>query len=320
MSLIRNPLWRERLRASALLASLLLAVSAFAQKADTVPSLPMPSGADYERLRLLKEGRMTKVYVDMLRVDDSKDGQHFPPEMARLVDITPSGLTRLFTDTILKSRRFEVYDLRSTVTAEQADIVIDAQIIAATQEFKPLEGGMQAAFTGVLLSVQMKDMYTGKYLFGTAVQVEGKTGLVSGDRTVLAPGERIDDPGVRARLAVDYQHALRRAFVLAGQRIESILRPQATILAVDGNDIGIVGGQVQGFQGDDEFVVFRPKIVKLGQREVFASTKPVALIHCSSVATDTSQCSVVSRVADFEIQEGDFAIITDGSLRKTRWE
>ena len=179
----------------AVLAGLLLSFNVPAQKVD---SLAMPSGADYERLRLLKEGRMTKVYVDMLRVDESKDGQHFPPEMAKLVDITPAGLTRLFTDTILKSRRFEVYDLRSTVTAEQTDIVIDAQIIAATQEFKPLEAGMQAAFTSVLLSVQMKDMYSGKYLFGTAVLVEGKTGLVSGDRTVLAPGERPDDPSARA--------------------------------------------------------------------------------------------------------------------------
>ncbi|MBV8503135.1 MAG: hypothetical protein JO006_15640 [Paucibacter sp.] len=305
-----------------LLAALLLAFDAMAQaKVDTVQSLAMPSGADYGRLRLLKEGRMTKVYVDMLRFDDSAGSKpHFPAEMARLVDISPSGLTRLFTDTILKSRRFEVYDLRSTVTAEHADIVIDAQIISATQEFKPLEGGMQAAFTGVLLSVQMKDVYTGKYLFGTAVQVEGKTGLVSGDRTVLAPGESPGDPAIRNRLAVDYQYALRRAFVLAGQRIESILRPQATVLAIDGADVGIVGGQAQGFQADDEFVVFRPKVVKLGDREVFASTKPVALIHCASVATDTSQCNVISKVADLQMQEGDFAIITDGSLRKTRWE
>ncbi len=297
-----------------------LAPGAFAQKVETVASLSMPSGADYGRLRLLKEGRMTKIYVDMLRFDDSSTKQHFPAEMAKLVDISPSGLTRLFTDTILKSRRFEVYDLRSTVTAEHADIVVDAQIIAATQDFKPLEGGMQAAYTGVLLSVQMKDMYTGKYLFGTAVQVEGKTGLVSGDRTVLAPGEKPSDPAIRNKLAVDYQYALRRAFVLAGQRIESILRPQATILNIDGSDIGIVGGQAQGFQADDEFVVFRPKVVKLGDREVFASTKPVALIHCNSVATDTSQCVVVRKVSDFEMQEGDFAIITDGSLRKTRWE
>ena len=307
------------------LMSLLVASSAAqAQKVETVASLAMPSGADYGRLRLLKEGRMTKVYVDMLRIDDSTHNaevkQHFPPEMARLVDITPAGLTRLFTDTILKSRRFEVYDLRSTVTAEQADIVIDAMIIAATQEFKPLEGGMQAAYTSVLLSVQMKDMYTGKYLFGTAVQVEGKTGLVSGDRSVLMPGERPTDPAIRSKLAVDYQRALRRAFVLAGQRIESILRPQATVIGLDGADVSIFGGQQQGFQADDEFIVFRSKTMRLGDRDIFTSTKPVALIHCGSVATETSQCTMVSKVADFQMQEGDFAIITDGSLRKTRWE
>lgn len=308
-----------RIFAALLLAAGLLP-AAQAQKPQTVASLTMPSGADYGRLRLLREGRMTKVYVDMLRIDDAEAKQHFPPEMARLVDITPSGLTRLFTDTILKSRRFEVFDLRSTVTADQADVVIDAQIIAATQDFRPLEGGMQAAYTSVLLSVQMKDMYTGKYLFGTAVQVEGKTGLVSGDRTVLAPGQNPRDPAMRAKLAIDYQLALRRAFVLAGQRIESILRPQAAVLSIDGADVSLTGGQAMGFQADDEFVVFRPKVVKLGDREVFANTKPVAMLRCPSIATDTSQCVVLAQVADFTMQEGDFAIITDGSLRKTRWE
>lgn len=293
-----------------------LGTSALAQ---STAALAMPSGADLGRTRLLDQGRMTKVYVDMLRIDgDSK--QMFPAEMARLVDITPAGLTRLFTDTILKSRRFEVYDLRSTVTAEHADIVVDAQIIAATQEFRPLEGGLQAADTRVLLSVQMKDMYTGKFLLGTAVQVEGRNGLVSGERAVLQPGERADAPLVRQRLAADYQRALRRAFIGAGQRIEAILRPQARLVSVDGADVAIFGGAQHGLQAEDELVVFRPKVVKLGEREIFGAIKPVALIRCDSIQTDTSQCTVRTLAPDFKPQEGDYAIITDASLRKTRWE
>lgn len=295
--------------------------AASAQKVETVASLVMPPSADYARLSKLRtEGRMTKVYVDMLRAGEGPDKSHFPTEMAQLVDITPLGLTRLFSDTILKSRRFEVYDLRSTVTAEQADVVIDAQIIAAYQDFKPLEGGVQAAHTSVLLSVQAKNMYTGKDMFGTAVQVEGKTGLVSGDRTVLMPGERTSDPAIRNKLMIDYQRALRRAFVLAGQRIESILRPQATVTAVDGNDVALLGGQQHGFQDGDELIVFRSKVVMTGDRENFGITKPIALVRCAGVGTETSQCAVVRKLADVQLNDGDYAIITDASLRKTRWE
>lgn len=306
-----------------LLACLAFAASSSSPAQSSGPSLSMPPGADFGRVRQLDQGRMTRVYVEVLRVDEVPGNKSmFPAEMAKRIDISASGLTRLFTDTILKSRRFEVFDLRSNVTAEQTDIVIDAQIIAATQEFKPLEGGLVAADTRVLLSVQMKDMQSGKYLLGTAVQVEGRNGMVNGERAVLMPGESPDDPDVRQRLVADYQRALRRAFVGAGQRIESILRPQARVLSVEGNDVGIFGGSQQGLQTDDELVIFRPKLVKLGDREVFASTKALALIRCSGVGTETSQCSIVNRAgsAEFQPQEGDYAIITDASLRKTRWE
>ncbi|HEY4080092.1 MAG TPA: hypothetical protein VGM81_05300 [Burkholderiaceae bacterium] len=310
----------SRRLAASLLIALGLAAGMGSALAQSSGSVAMPNGVDFGRVRLLDQGRMTKVYVDMLRIDDSKESRMFPAEMSKLVDITPAGLTRLFTDTILRSRRFEVYDLRSTVTAEHADIVVDAQIISATQEFRPLEGGLQAAYTSVLLSVQMKDMYTGKYLFGTAVQVEGRNGLVNGERAVLQPGENPEAPLVRQRLAADYQRALRRAFIGAGQRIEAILRPQARLISVEGPDVGIFGGQQLGLQADDELVVYRPKIVKLGDREIFGSTKAVALIRCSSVGTETSQCTVQTLAPDYKPQEGDYAILTDASLRKTRWE
>lgn len=314
-----KPLLRKLL--AGLAVGLALQTCATAQKVETVASLAMPPSADYARLTKLRtEGRMTKVYVDMLRSAEGQDKSHFPPEMAQLVDITPLGLTRLFTDTILKSRRFEVYDLRSTVTAEQADVVIDAQIIAANQDFRPLEGGVQAAHTSVLLSVQMKDMYTGKHLMGTAVQVEGKTGLVSGDRTVLLPGDKATDPAIRNKLMIDYQRALRRAFVLAGQRIEGILRPQAALTAVEGDDLSILGGQQHGFQDGDELIVFRAKVVMTGDRENFGITKPLALVRCTGVGTETSQCAVVRKLADAKLDPSDFAIITDASLRRTRWE
>lgn len=314
-----KPLLMKGLMALAIVAT--LPSCAVAQKVEVVSSLVMPPSADYGRLNKLRtEGRMTKVYVDMLRTADGADKAHFPPEMAQLVDITPLGLTRLFTDTILKSRRFEVYDLRSTVTAEQADVMIDAQIIAANQEFKPLEGGVQAAHTSVLLSVQMKDIYTGKYLLGTAVQVEGKTGLVSGDRAVLMPGESPSDPAIRNKLMIDYQRALRRAFVLAGQRIEGILRPQAVVTVVDGNDMAVLGGQQHGFQDGDELIVFRSKLITVGDSEKFGLTKPIALVRCTGVGTETSQCAIVRKLADFQPDANDFAIITDASLRKTRWE
>jgi hypothetical protein len=61
------------------------------------------------------------------------------------------------------------------------------------------------------------------------VEVVGQTGRSTGDRVVLSPQEREDDPAVQRRLAVDYERAMQRAFDEAARRIHTVLRPLARL-------------------------------------------------------------------------------------------
>lgn len=289
--------------------------------AQVVPpgSIPMPPGADAARYSLLNEGKVPKIYVEVLRFgDDGRQKDFFPADMQKLVDLSRSGVTRLFTDTILLSRRFEIYETRAAVTGDKTDYMVDAQVIEASQRLRPLEGGLRVAETRVLLSVQMKHMYDNNLVFPTAVLVEGITGRTNGDRTVVGQSDNLADERVRRSLAVDYQRALRLAFMAATERIESILRPLGRVTATDGQDVGVFGGFRNGYQQGDEMVVFRAQTTTLGGREVFSLTKPVALVACNGVGTETSQCVIRQKVAGTEPQAGDYTVITDRSLRNVR--
>lgn len=282
-------------------------------------AIPMPPGADYHRATLLNEGKVTKVYVDVLRFgDDGARKDLFPPSMQSRVEFSRAGVTRLFTDTILQSRRFEVYDMRSSVTADKTEYVVDAQVIQATQVLRPLEGGLRVAETRVTVSVQMKNVYENSFVFPAAVLVDGITGQTSGGRTVLTQADNPSDPRIVNSLAADYQNALRLAFAKATERIESILRPLGRVTAIDGQDVGVFGGFRNGYQQGDEMVVFRAQTTTLGGREVFSLTRPVALVSCNGVGTETSQCVIRQKVAGTEPQAGDYTVITDESLRRPR--
>lgn len=302
-----------------MLGALLLPWQVRAQNAAEVPpgTLRMPSGVDLSRLQRMDVGEATRVYVEVLRFADSGKAQ-FPSDMQALVDLSPSGITRLFTDTILLSRRFEVFDLRSTVVAKDTNYVVDAQIVEANQTLRPLEGGMRYVSTQVTLSVQMKDVSTNAQILPTAVLVDGRTGNTSGDRVTLGAREDMNSPELRRALAADYQKALRRAFELATRRIESILRPLARVVGVDGTEVGVFGGFRHGLQQDDQLVLFRAQTARLGERDVLSGTRPIALVKCSGVGTETSQCTVTQKVSGYETRPGDYGVITDESLFRPR--
>jgi hypothetical protein len=280
----------------------------------------MPSGVDPGRVLKLDKGEMQKVFLQQLRIDDSPANRLlFPRQMATAMDMTQMQLTRLFTDTILQSRRFEVFDIRSTVTAEQSDYVIDAQIVSASQDVRSIEGGLRVLETRVNLSVQMRNVYSGDFVFPTAVAVEGITGMTTGDRALLQPRETAGAPEVQQRAAADYLRALNRAYRLAAQRIEEVLRPMGKVLSVEGRSIGILGGQRHGLIGNDRLVVFRGTLTKVGNTDVFASVRPIAVVQCEGVGTVTSQCEIVRLENNGQVQVGDYAVLTDDSLKKDRW-
>jgi hypothetical protein len=157
----------------------------------------------------------------------------------------------------------------------------------------------------------MKDRYSGKLLFPAAVEVVGQTGRTTGDRAVIAPGDRMDSAAVQRRLGQDYERAMQRAFDDAARRIEAVLRPMGRVLAVDGEQMGLVGGSIHGLQGGDELVVFRATVAKVGETQVFSTMRPVAVVRCDGVGTETSQCTLIRRDPALQPQPGDYAVLTD---------
>lgn len=286
---------------------------------QTQGPIRVPSGIDAARLTKLEKGEMPRVFLQQLRIDDNPQNKLlFPPQMAASMNMTPLQLTRIFTDTILQSRRFEVFDIRSSVTAETSDYVIDALITSATQELRPIEGGLRVAVTRVNLSVQMKNVYTGDFVFPTAVAVEGVTGVTSGDRAVLQPRDTPAMPEVQQRMANDYLTALRRAYALATQRIEEVMRPVGKVMSADARQATVLGGQKQGFIGNDRMVVFRGQVTRVGKYELFSSVKPVAVLQCDGVGPQQSTCDIVRLEQGLQVQPGDFTVLTDDSMKKDR--
>ena len=282
--------------------------------------LTMPSGVEPFRLKALDEARLIKVYVDVLRFADTGQGKSpFPPEMAARTEFSKDGLTRLLADTVLGARRFEVFDMRSSVTAEQTDLVIDAQVLEATQTWRPIEGGRKRAQVRITLSLQLKNVFTGQNLFPAAVKVDGLTGRGSGDGAVIALGEDENSPAVQRQLAADYTNALRRAFHEASLRIATVARPMAKVLLVEGCDVALFGGSRFGLQARDELVVFRARMVRMGDKEGL-TTRPVAQVRCASTGTDNAQCTLTALVKGYQPQPDDYAVLTDKSMLVPRQE
>jgi hypothetical protein len=285
----------------------------------TLGPIKMPPGVDYARARLIADNRRTKVYTELVGIGDpSNEKLLFPARVAQEIGVTPVQMRRRFMDTVSKSKRFEIYDSGSSVTAEASDIVIDGQFTGSTQDIQTIEGGVRVAVTRVRLSLQMKDRYSGKLLFPAAVEVVGQTGRSTGDRAVIAPSDRLDSLDVQRRLGQDYERAMQRAFDDAARRVEAVLRPMGRVLALDGEQMGLVGGSIHGLQSGDELVIFRATIAKVGETQVFSTMRPVAVVRCDGVGTETSQCTLIRRDPAVHPQQGDYAVLTDFSATGVR--
>lgn len=285
-------------------------------------NIRMPAGVDAKSVRLVEQGRRMKVYAELLGIDDARDKKLLVrDDVARALNITNTQMRRRFMDTVSRPRRFEVYDMTGSVTAEQSDLVVDAMVTQVTQEIKPIEGGVRVSVTQVRLSVQGKHRYDGTPLFVAPVEVVGQTGATTGDRVVIAPGERVDNPDVQRRLGLDYERALQRAFDAASARMASVIRPVGKVVSVDAGQFGMLGGQAHGFQGGDEVVMFRATTIKLASGdEEFSSTRPVAVARCDGTGTRTSQCTIIKLAPNMTPQTGDFAVLSDFSAVGTRVE
>lgn len=286
------------------------------EKPKEIAQIKMPAGADRASAELIEQGRRFSIYVELLGIDDPRDKKLLVrADVAQKLGITNTQMRRRFMDTVMRSRRFEVFDSTSSVTADKSDLVVDGMVTQVTQEIVPLEGGVRVSRTRVELSVQGRHRYDGNPLFpGGAVVVVGQTGASSGDRVVLSPADRVDSPAVQERLAIDYERGLRRALDLAAAKLADVVRPMGKVVSVEPDQIGMLGGQSHGFQGGDEVVVFRATMVRLPSgKEEFASTRPIAVARCDGAGTRTSQCVIIRRAPNMTPQAGDYAVLSDFS-------
>ena len=288
----------------------------------------MPSSYDRMQARMVEEGRRAKVYTSVGGMGDpSNEKLLFPPQVAQALGLTPAQIQRRFNDTIGKTKRYEVLELGASVVADQSDYVVDSMVTSATQELRRIEGGVRVAVTKVQLNVKLKSQFDeSKQVRGFQMpdldvfEAVGETGAVTGDRVTLLPSENENSPEVQRRLGIDYERALQRAFNKVAQKVEAQLRPQGRVMSVDGSSVGISGGIRNGLQGGDEMVVFRATVGKLGDREQFVGARPLVAVRCYGVGSATSQCEVIRRDPRYQVQVGDFAVLTDASANGTRTE
>lgn len=279
----------------------------------------MPSGANYRLVQLAEKGVKPKIYTQVRGMGDpSNEKLLFPARVMQKIGLTPPQIQRRFMDTVGKTKRYEVYDSSTSVTAEASDYVVDAQFVGSSQELRRLEGGVRVAVTRVQINANLIDRYSGKPLWDAPVEAVGVTGMSSGDRVALQPADRDNDPAVQERLGIDYERAMQRAFDRLAARIDSDLRPMGKVVGVDGDGITIVGGLRNGLQRGDEMVVFSAGLTKIGDQQEFINMRPLVAVRCNGVGSATSQCDVIRRNPGRDFKVGDYVILTDHSANAAR--
>ncbi|MES2941667.1 MAG: hypothetical protein V4772_02220, partial [Pseudomonadota bacterium] len=57
---------------------------------------------------------------------------------------------------------------------------------------------------------------------------------------------------------------------------------------------------------------------QLGETTVLSNTRPVALARCTGVGTENSSCNIVRAAPGFAPQDGDYALVTEDSVKRAR--
>ena len=285
----------------------------------TVGTPEIPAGIDMQRFRLLDENKRPAIYTDITETDAASK-QQLPERMREVMDLNPTQFRRLFADAVMASRRVGVTDHRATAatTNEASTVMVDLLITTVTQDGVNVEPGRKAIASKVSMSVQMKDMITGDNLLQGAITVEGRTGITSGARRVFSVDEDWNGAEMKRRRGDDFIDAIKDAMIQVRDLVEAELRPMTKVLAVDGCQVGMGGGSKFGLAPGDDVVIFRPTFANQGGQRLLVLSKPIATVHCKGVGTETSQCTVTQLAKDAKPQPGDYAVVTDESLKRTR--
>lgn len=285
-----------------------------------VGTIDMPSGVDAQRIEAVDQGKRPAVFTGVATTEDDPESlARMPAHMAAVTPMTNAQLRRVFSDVVKASRRFIVFDSRAALTADASTVMIDMQITQAEQRWVERVPGIRRARTRVDISVQMQDMLSGEDRLGAAVTHTGIWGDTSGEDTAeLLAGDSPDSKDVRTQRGLDYQNALKRAMVAVSDRLEELLRPMGKVLHAEGCQVDVFGGAAWGLQPGDDVVVFRGARSMVGETVVFKGIRPVAMLNCTAVGPQQSQCRIVGSVPGLAPQADDYVVLTDESLQRTR--
>lgn len=279
---------------------------------DEARDIKVPSGVDFIRAKLLGRGEPMKVYVNMVGIGDAKDEKLLFPRGKSDAVGTHRQLDRRFMDAVQKTQRFEVYDDSSGGVRDKSDLVVDGMIVAATQNIEDFTATRKAVTT-TRISLQIKDTGSGKVI--KARTITGVYGDQPGEGTLVRSEADLAKPEIRNNLANDYEKALTEALENAAAFLERTIRPVGRVREVDGETVLLVGGQSHGVKEGDKMVLFRAKAMRVGETESFGIMKPVGIVECGTVTTDSSQCDLKLKGKEWPAQKDDYAVLADDSLK-----
>lgn len=291
-----------------LAAALVFAFPALAADGD----LKMPGGVDYSRMKALEKGQpnLMKVYVNMVGIGGKAETNLLIPKRAGESVGTHAQMNRWFMDAIQTTKRFEVYDDSSSGMRDQSDIVVDGMVVTAMQDIEDLTA-IRKSVTTIRLSIQVKDTASGKLM--QAKTVTGIYGSEPGEGTVITSANSLKDKETQDNLANDFVRALKESLDNAASFVERTYRPMVKVVDADGKDVVITGGEMHGIRPNDQLVVFQGKFISDGGKLVPGIMKPLALIECGAVSSETSQCTILKQNGD--VKAGQFALLAEGSLK-----
>lgn len=296
----------------ALIAGLLLLAISAARAED----FAVPSSISFRRLQLLerpardhKDGQM-KVYVQIK--GEELGGKLLVSSADHLARITVGNLQQMLLDKVKGTGRFDVYNMDSTGVMDQSSIVVEGRVVRATQHIENLIVARKA-ITRVGFSVNIIETDTGKVL--RARTFTGAYGDQPGKGTVVTSDSELRSPTMQDSLYKDYDHAMQDALEDVAVYLESRYRPVGRITEVLGDSVAIDGGEIHGFDGGDEVVVFRTKFSVQNGERVPGIMIGLARAACPTVGERTSTCRIAKKAAGATVQVGDWVVLAD-ALRK----
>lgn len=295
---------------SLVLAALCTTV-AVAQAAD----IAVPSNINFKRLQLLEKPQrdhkdgLLKVYV---LIKGEKLGEKLLVSSAKhLQNVSMDNLRQLLINKIHETNRFEVFDQEISQTLDESSIVIEGKVVGATQNLENMVVARKA-ITRVRLSVTISDTSSGKVL--RAKTFTGHYGDQIGEGTVITSEAEMRSEHLQESLYKDYDRALHEALDEVALYVESRYRPVGKVVELKGNTLAMDGGELQGFRGDDEVVVFRTRFTNINGERTPGIMSGVARAKCATVTERSSTCRLISTGDEGPVQSGDYVVVADESL------